>query len=180
MRSRIGTFSLLILASAAWTTVQAQSRQAQVNAELAKTKNSTAVKACSLLTKAEIKAAIGRDEWALNDDPFESGSVCDFGGVVSIRVYSSAKPEDEINWTLKNYKVEKVTKHPVSGFGAGAYVFYFVPESKYQDTAAFLVGRAGTRMFMMSLSAPDGKSAESVQPQLVSLAKTVADRLNRM
>jgi hypothetical protein len=106
------------------------------------------------------------------------GSACDYGGgTVTLRVYSGSKPEDEVNWTLKNYKVDDQKKHPISGFGAGAYVIYYTPQNQYQDVAAILVGRAGARMFMLSLSAPEGRSAEFVQPQLIELGKTVVARL---
>ena len=179
---RFTLFILATLATAAWRPLQAQSRQAQAGAELARTKGETAIKTCSLLTNTEIKEVTGRkNAWDLNEEPYAAGSVCDYGGgVVTIRIFSGAKAEESIDWTLKNYKVENMKKNPIAGFGSGAYVMYFKPDNQYQDTAAILVARAGARMFMMSLAAPDGKTAESVQPQLVTLAKTVAERLSRM
>jgi hypothetical protein len=173
---------LALLTAVAWHPLSAQSRQAQAGAELARTKGETAVKTCSLLTNAEIRGVTGRkNSWDLTDEPYEAGSVCDYGGgVVTIRIYSGPRAEESIDWTLKNYKVANMKKNPIAGFGSGAYVMYFVPDNTYQDTAAILVARAGARMFMISLAAPDGKTAESVQPQLVTLAKTVSERLSRM
>ena len=179
-----GKLTLFIVAAlaTAWRPLNAQSRQAQAGAELARTKGETDIKTCSLLTNAEIKQVTGRNNsFELNEEPYAAGSVCDFGGgVVTIRIFSGAKAEEGIAWTLKNYKVDNMKKNPVAGVGPGAYVMYFKPDNPYQDTAAILVAKAGARMFMMSLAAPDGKTAESVQPQLVTLAKTVAERLSRM
>lgn len=176
---RMAIAILVLLTAAIWQSLDAQTRQQQFEAERAKTTAAGKVKACTLLTNAEIKEQTGRDQaWELNDEPYDMGSACDYGGgTVTLRVYSGSKPEDEVNWTLKNYKVDDQKKHPISGFGAGAYVIYYTPQNKYQDVAAILVGRAGVRMFMLSLSAPEGKSAESVQPQLIDLGKTVAARL---
>jgi hypothetical protein len=181
MMSKITLAILAAFAAAAWNPATAQSRQGQVNKELSKTKTETDVKTCSLLTIDEIKKATGRNNaYDLTDPPYAAGSVCDFGGVVTIRLYASANAESSIASVLKNYKVANMQKHPVEGFGSGAYVMYFVPPDKYQDPAAILVANAGSRTFMMSLAAPDGKTAESVQPQLLTLGKTVAERLGKL
>ena len=180
--TRITLFILTTLIATAWHPLGAQSRQAQASAELSRTKGETDIRTCSLLTNAEIRDVTGRTSpLELNEEPYSAGSLCDYsGGIVTIRIFSGARAEESIEWTLRNYKVGSVKKHPIAGFGPGAYVWYFKPESKYQDTAAFLVATAGKRKFMMSVSAPDGKTAESVQPQLVRLAETVAERLSRM
>lgn len=172
----VAVFALFV-ASRAQPLEAQTSRQAQVAAERAKTTVGT-VKACPLLTNAEISKVTGRnDPWELNDDPYDMGSACDWGGVVTLRIFSDPKPEDQVNWTLKNYKKDNETKTPISGFGAGAYIMFPTPRDKYEDDAALLVGRAGRRMFMISLTAPSGKTAQSLQPQLVKLAETVARRL---
>jgi hypothetical protein len=184
MRTMMSKIALAILATsavAAWNPAMGQSRQAQVNKELSKTKTETDVKTCSLLTNDEIKKVTGRNNsWDLADPPYAAGSVCDFGGVVTIRLYSTANAEASIASTLKNYKVASMQKHPVDGFDSGAYVMYFVPTDKYQDTAAILVANVGARTFMMSLAAPDGKTAESVQPPLLTLGRMVAERLGKL
>jgi hypothetical protein len=174
--------SLLVLVLAvAPNAVAAQSRTAQVNAELARTRTETGIKTCSLLSNAEIKQVTGRNQpYELDEAPYEAGSLCDFGGVVTIRLFSGPKADEQIDGTLKNYKVPNMKKNPISGFGGDAYVMHFVPADKYQDQAAILVGKSGDRTFMMSLAAPDGKTPESVQPQLITLAKTVSDRLSKM
>lgn len=181
MHHMIGRMTVIILtalAAAHWQPLAAQtSRQAQVAAERAKTAGAEK-KACPLLTNAEIRKVTGRNQpWELNDEPYDMGSACDYGGVVTLRVFSGPKPEDEVNWTLKNYKKENEKKTPISGFGAGAYIMFPTPRDKYEDVVAVLVGKAGQRMFMISLTAPKGKPAESVQPQLVTLANTVVARL---
>jgi hypothetical protein len=179
MRNTIGTTSLVILTglAAAWQPLCAQSRQDQVAAERNRTMAGK-VKACSILTNAEIKEVTGRNQpWELNEEPYDMGSVCDWGTIVTLRVFSGDKPEEQVDWTLKNYKKDSDKRNPIAGFGASAFIMHPTPRDQYEDVATILVGRAGQQMFMLSLIAPDGQTAESVQPQLIALAKMVVGRL---
>lgn len=177
MRTTIPASTTFFLIALAASPLDAQSRQGQVNKELGSLKDA-GVKACSLLTNAEIRKVTGRNEaWELSDAPYDRNSLCDFSGIVTIRVYPGDSGPAAIDAVLKNYQMEKEKRLPVSGFGNGAFVMYPTPRNQYADTFAMLVGRGGTKLFMITLVAPDGSTAESVRPQLLELAGLVRSRL---
>lgn len=169
--------ALIVLTSAAGQPLQAQSRQEQVGAELARSKDGS-IQACSLLTKEEVKEVTAlNDPYRLNDEPYGQGALCDYySGLVTLRIFSGKKPEDEVDWVLANYKIQG-EKQAISGFGSGAYIMFPQPRDQYQDTFALLVGRAGQHMFMITVAASDGESAQSVQPQAEKVAKMVIARM---
>jgi hypothetical protein len=176
MRDTIHPISLLAVLVLCTTPLNAQTRQGQVNAELASL-NDVGVKACSLLTNAEIREVTGRDKpYELNEDPYDQNSLCDYSGIVTIRVFAGEKGQAAIDGLLKNYQVND-GRMPISGFGDGAFLMYPTPRDQYADTVALLVGRAGATMFMITLSAPGDDTAESVKPALLELARTVMARL---
>jgi hypothetical protein len=176
MSNTIRLTPLIIVLTLVAAPLSAQTRQGQVNAELGSLKDA-GVKACSLLTNAEIREVTGRkDPWELNDAPYDQNSLCDFSGVVTIRLYAGETGLASIDALLKNYQIVD-ERMPISGFGDGAFLMYPTPRDQHADTAAMLVGRAGQRVFMITLNAPNGATAESVRPQLLELAKTVMDRL---
>lgn len=169
--------ALAVLGSGASQPLSAQTRQSQVAAEQATLKDA-GVRACSLLTNAEIRTVTGRnDPWELNEEPYDRNSLCDFSGIVTIRVYAASGGREAIEAVLKNYQVDQATRIPVSGFGSGAFLMYPKPRDEWADTYILLVGDAGPRMFMLSLVVPDGSPPESVRPQMLELARTVLARL---
>lgn len=168
---------LALLGYAFGQPLDAQTRQSQVAAEKAALKDA-GVRACSLLTNDEIRKVTGRnDPWVLNEPPYDQNSLCDFSGIVTIRLYDASGGQAAVDAVLTNYQLGDERRTPVSGFGNGAFLMVPAPRDQYADTYALLVGNAGTRMFMMTLVAPDGSPGESVRPQLLELAKTVLERL---
>lgn len=78
---------------------------------------------------------------------------------------------------MKVFGHEKAERRPIAGVGEKAYSFYPKPRDKYEDTNAFVVVRQGQYVIAMSVAAPAGKTAESVQPQALELARLVLGRL---
>lgn len=167
---------LVLLAAGTGQPLGAQSRQSQVAAEKAGLKEA-GVRACSLLTNDEIRKVTGRTAaWELNEEPYDQNSLCDFSGIVTVRVYASSGGREAIDAVLKNYQIED-PRVPVSGFGSNAFLMYPAPRSQDADRYALLVADAGATLFMMTLVAPEGETGESVRPQLLELAKIVLTRL---
>lgn len=130
---------------------------------------------CSLLTNAEIQKATGI---MIHEDPYEMATACEYdSGTVLIRVYSGAKRQENVTRTLEAYNKQNVKKTAVGGLGRGAYVMFPPPRDKYEDALAVVVTPAGSHMLMITLAAPDGRTAESMQPALVALTKTVMGRV---
>jgi hypothetical protein len=133
------------------------------------------MKVCSLLTNAEIQKATGI---ATSEDPYELASACEYeSGTVLVRVYSGAKQQENVTRTLETYNVQNTKKTPVAGLGRGAYVMFPAPRNDYEDALAVVVTPAGSHMLMITLAAPEGRTAQSMQPALVSLTKTVMGRV---
>jgi hypothetical protein len=135
MRDMIRATSLFAFFVLAAAPLSGQTRQSQVNAELGSLKDA-GVKACSLLTNAEIRKVTGRNQpYELNEDPYDQNSLCDYSGIVTIRLYTGDQAQASIDATLKNYKVTD-RRMPISGFGNGAFLMYPTPRDKYADTVA--------------------------------------------
>jgi hypothetical protein len=151
-----------LLASSAWSASGAQSPSA-----------------CSLMTKAEIEKFTG----TLYGDPEPTslvggGSACTYGGgEAQIVMFPGPKSEELWNNYLKNFGKDKEAKHPVPEAGDGAYVIYPKPRDEYEDTIGLLVVKAGANTLGISMAAKKGEPGESVQPRLVTLAKTVVAKV---
>lgn len=154
----------------------AQTPRAQAEKELARTTPAGSVQACSLITRADVTKATGRDPLVDTESAGQGGWICNVG-VGELKVYSGPKSWDAWESTLKGFKKDKEPQIPASGFGDRAYFLYLKPENPYQGSVAFLVARTGNYTLALSLDAPNGKPPESMRPALESLMKLVLGRL---
>lgn len=136
--------------------------------------------ACSLISNAELEKITGSK---LTEQPYlynfpSGGSSCTYQrGQVQLVVFSGAGHEKKYDdYVRSNYaKIVKngapdMTKHPVSGVGSSAY--FMSPKTP----SAILVVNKGIHTLAIAMVAHNGKP-ESMQPTLVSIAKTAAARL---
>jgi hypothetical protein len=154
----------------------AQAPQAQAEKELARKGLAGSIQACSLINRADVTRATGRDP-LVDPEPSGQGSwTCNVGSG-QLKVYSGPKSWDAWESTLKSFKKDKEPETPASGFGERAYFLYPKSDNQYQGNVAFLVAKAGKYTFALSLDAPKGKPAESMRPALESLMKVILSRL---
>lgn len=133
------------------------------------------MKVCSLLSNAEIQKATGIP---LSEEPYEMATACEYDtGTLLIRVFSGAKSQENVARTLEAYGKQNVKRTAVAGLGRGAYVMFPAPRNDYEDALAVVVTPAGSHMLMITLAAPEGRTAQSMQPALVALTKTVMGRV---
>jgi hypothetical protein len=127
------------------------------------------------LSQTDVEKITGR---RLEEGVQDMGAVCEYGmGTVTVRTFAGKNPEADVEWVLKNYGKQNEAKLPVSGFPPGSFLMYPKPRDQYEGTYAVIVVKAGLRMLMLSLEVEGGKPAESVQPQLVALAKAAVAKL---
>lgn len=154
----------------------AQTPREQAEKELAKKVPEGSVKACSLITRAEVKKATGLDPY-VDPEPFgQGGWICNIG-IGELKVYSGPTSWEAWESTLKGFKKDKEPQTAAPGFGARAYYFYPKPDNEYQGNVAFMVAKSGNHTLALSLDAPKGKPAESMRPALESLMKAILARL---
>ena len=139
------------------------------------------LKACSLLTDEQAKTLIHRGQRpeAPEEMPLKGGSACAFnGGQHQLILFSGPSSEADFEATLKAYRYDKETRHPVSGVGDKAYIMYPPLQNKYQYPTAFLVTRVGSHTLGVVLAA-ESKTAtpQSVQPAAVEVAKAAIAKL---
>ena len=79
---------------------------------------------------------------------------------------------------IKNYGHENLPKTPATEFGKDAYIVFVPPKNKYQDPTGLLVVRADGYALGLTVSAAEGKPAESVRPTLVAFGKAVLAKLD--
>jgi hypothetical protein len=121
---------------------------------------------CVLLTAAEATKHIARGQPTYNQAPdalqMRGGALCEypFGGQVG--VWES--PEN-LEQFLKSFRMDKVTRHPVSGVGDKAWIMYPTPEDQYKDRIAYLASYVGKKVVTISLVARDG-AADGVMGQV--------------
>jgi hypothetical protein len=154
----------------------AQTARQQAEKELARTTPAGSVQACSLITRAEVKKATGRDPYVDPEPAGQGGWICNVG-VGELKVYSGPRSWEAWESTLKGFKKENEPQTPASGFGERAYFIYPKPDNKSQSNVAFLVAKSGNHTLALSLDAAEGKPAESMRPALESLMKVVLSRL---
>ena len=179
MNNRIWTFSWAALLLALWMVpagVEAQTPHQQAEKELGRKAPNAGLEACSLITRADVKAATGKDPFVDPESAGQGGWMCNVG-TGELKVYSGPKSWETWESTLKTFKMDKEPRTPVRGFGEQAYVFYPKPANEYQGNVAVLVTKSGNHTLVLSLDAPDGKPAESMRPALESLMKTILARL---
>jgi len=156
--------------------VEAQTPHQQAEKELTRPAPNAGLEACSLITRADVKNATGRDPFVDPESAGQGGWMCNVG-VGELKVYSGAKSWETWESTLKSFTLDKEPRTPVSGFGDQAYFLYPKPANKYQSNVAVLVSRSGNHTLVLSLDAPDGKPAESMRPALETLMKTILARV---
>jgi hypothetical protein len=119
---------------------------------------------CSLLTVAEATKHIARGHKTYNETPdltpVAGGAICDyaygFGGQIGI--WNAPKASENFERFLKNFRMDKQTRHPVSGVGDNAWIMFPVPEDKYKDRVAYLVATVGQKIVTVHLVARDGQA----------------------
>ena len=179
MNTRIGTFSsgaLLLALCMVPAGGEAQTPRQQAEKELQREAPNAGVEACSLITRADVKAATGRDPFVDPESAGQGGWMCNVG-TGELKVYSGPKSWETWESTLKSFKMDKEPRTPAPGFGEQAYFLYPKPAKKYQGNVAVLVAKSGNHTLVLSLDAPDGKPTESMRQALESLMKTILARL---
>jgi len=158
------------------TLIEAQTPRQQAEQELARKAPNAGLQACSLITRADVQKATGRDPFVDAESAGQGGWMCNVG-IGELKLYSG--PESWETWesTLKSFKMDKEPRTPAPGFGERAYFLYPKPANKYQSNIAVLVTKSGNHTLVLSLDAPQGKPAESMRPALESLMKTILARL---
>jgi hypothetical protein len=154
----------------------AQLPRAQAEKELARKTPEGSLPACSLITRADVKKATGRDPFVDPEPAGQGGWICNVG-IGELKVYSGPKSWEAWESSLRGFKKDKEPETPVAGFGERAYLLYLKAENKYQNNVAFLVAKSRNHTLALSLDAPEGKPAESMRPALESLMSTLLARL---
>jgi hypothetical protein len=135
--------------------------------------------ACSLLTRADVKKATGRDPLEDGEQmPIAGGTTCKVGDS-GIIVMTGPDSWQRFENYLKAFKAEKDPRKSASGFGDRAYWLYPTPRNSYQREfpTAMLVVQRGQHTLALSQEAERGKPADSTQPVLTTLMKTVLGKL---
>jgi hypothetical protein len=170
----------LALAGIAWSLASlpsdAQTRSQQAEKELARKVPAGSVQACSLITRADVKAATGRDPFGEPEAAGQGGWICSVGSV-ELKLYSGASSWDAWESTLRSFKKDKEPRVPAAGFGERAYFLFLKPDNASRDAAGILVARSGDRTVVLSVDAAPGQPAEATRPALESLMKSVLARL---
>lgn len=154
----------------------AQTPREQAEKELARNAPASSVQACSLITRADVKKATGREPYVDPEPAGQGGWICNVG-IGELKVYSGPKSWEAWESTLKGFKKDKESQTPAPGFGERAYFLYPKPDNEYQGNVAFLVAKSNNHTLALSLDAPKGKPAESMRPALESLMKSILARL---
>ena len=157
-------------------TTGAQTPRAQAEKELARKVPADSVRACSLVTRADVQKATGRDPYVDPEPAGQSGWICNVG-VGELKVYSGPQSWEAWESTLKGFKKDKEPRTPAPAFGARAYFLYPKPDNKDQGNVGFLIAGSGSHTLALSLDAEAGKPAESVRPAHESLMKSILARL---
>ena len=155
---------------------EAQTRSQHAEKELARKVPAGSVQACSLITRADVKAATGREPLREPESAGQGGWICSVGSV-ELKVYSGANSWDAWESTLKTFKKDKEPRTPAPAFGARAYFLFLKPDNSSRDAAALLVAPSGERTIVLSIDAQPGQAAESTRPALESLMRSVLARL---
>jgi hypothetical protein len=119
---------------------------------------------CALLTDAEAMKHIARGQKTYNETPEVvsvaggAGALCEYGYGGQIGVWSAPKASENFEAFLKRFRMDKETRHPVSGVGDRAWIMYPVPEDKYKDRMAYLVTNVGQKVVTVALFARDGQA----------------------
>lgn len=154
----------------------AQTPIEQAEKELARDVPAGSVPACSLITLADVVEATGQDPFVEPEPAGHGGWICNFG-TGELKVYTGPTSWEAWESTLKGFKKDEEPRTPAPGFGEQAYFLYPTPDNAYQGNVAFLVVKSGNHTLALSLDAPEGKPAESMNPALEALMTTLLTRL---
>jgi hypothetical protein len=179
MKTQLTTLACAGLAAAVGlspTPAAAQHPRAQSEKELSRNVPADSIRACSLITRADVTKATGSNPYVDPEPAGEGGWICNLG-IGELKVYSGPNAWEAWEATLKRFKKDQAPQTPVSGFGERAYFIYPKPDNAYQGNVAFLVAKSGNHTLALSLDAPEGKSADSMRPALESLMKLLLARL---
>ena len=168
--------ALLLALFVALVPAAVQTPREQAEKELARKVPAGSVQACSLITRADVKQATGRDPRVDPQPAGQGGWICNVGSG-ELKVYSGSQSWEAWESTLKGFKKDQEPQTPAPGFGERAYFLYPKPDNEYQGNVAFLVAKSGNYTLALSLDAPKGKPAESMRPALESLMKLILARL---
>jgi hypothetical protein len=154
----------------------AQTQHEQALKELSRDVPTGSVQACSLITRADVTKATGRDPYVDPEVAGKGGWMCNVGSG-ELKIYSGPTSWEFWESTLKQFKMDKEPRTPAPGFGERAYFLYPKPANKYQGNVGVLVAQSGNNTLVLSLDAAEDEPAESVRPALESLMKTIIGRL---
>lgn len=154
----------------------AQTARDVAEKELARKPPPGSVQACSLITRADVQKATGRNPYADPEPAGQGGWICSVG-IVELKVYSGANSLETWESTVKKFKMDKDPRKPAAAFGDGAYFLYQQPRNSSQDNTLMLVARSGLHTVVLSLDPVAGQPADSVRAPLETLMKLVLARL---
>ncbi len=133
--------------------------------------------ACTLLTRPDVERVTRRPVGSeAQEEAIGMGTACHYGEAQLI-VISGAGAVERWGLMMKRFGYDAVAHTPVSGLGADAYSFTPAKKHAKEDANAFVVDRVGEHLVVMSVSAPAGKSADTVLIEAVTLAKQVRAKL---
>ena len=154
----------------------AQTKLEQAQKELTRNVPAGSLQACSLITRADVQKATGRDPYSDPEPAGQGGWICNVG-TAELKVYSGPKSAEAWESTLKGFKKDKEPRTPAPGFGEGAYFIFLKPASQFVSESAILVAKSGNHTLVLSVDAPKGKPADSARPAAESLMKMVMARV---
>lgn len=131
--------------------------------------------ACQLLPNADVVRVTGQKSY-VDPEPIGGGTGCGYENA-QLLIYAGPNAEQQWETTMKTFGHDKAPRAPITGLGEKAYALFPKPRNQYQDTSAFVVAKQGIYLLAMSVAAPSGKTAQSVQPQALELAKLVLAKL---
>ena len=153
MKHRIRTFfgaALLLLLWLIPSAVESQTQREQAENELKRAAPNAGLAACSLITRADVKNATGRDPFVDPESVGQGGWMCNVG-IGELKVYSGAKSSETWESTLKTFKMDKEPRTPAPGFGEQSY---FLIQSRLTSpktmSRSWSRSRASTRSFCHS------------------------------
>ena len=143
-----------------------------VFSQLATAANDSAMHACSVLTRAEVRKHVPWSDQMERifpqeeEDQFANGSGCEYPSI-RVQVMSSS-PEQWQRWVdaSKNPTVERL-----AGIGEEAYI------RDNKGLFAELYAKSGSRVVSLQKNLQPGETLQASKPQLIALAKAVVAKL---
>ena len=112
MNTRMTSFaSAAFLLALIPVALEAETTRQQAEKELGRTAPNAGLEACSLITRADVKNATGRDPFVDPESAGQGGWMCNVG-VGELKVYSGAKSWETWESTLKSFTLDKEPRTP--------------------------------------------------------------------